>query len=372
MFLIILIKSLIIGGLVGVGVGAGAARMFHAPTTQGMGAFRTLGELNSCEGDPASHFSFGLGFFFNAWASSVAAGSFTQDVDHRIIPNWGAAALMIKNRNVGETLHDPKKMAIACGIIGMIVVAFLNLTASSVPEALQVTAVKVLVPAANLLVNTVMPVIFWLAAIDAGKKSGFWATIFGGAAQLIMGNAVPGLVLGILIGKGVEESGWHRVTKVMMVAIVALFVLSGFFRGFDMKMIESFHLGGASQSGVGLGVPALLLGAGFVVPVAIFAASLVTGLVLGLAIGYIIILARKFTINQSDSTYGADVMMGAGNASGRFLGPLIILSAMTASIPIGIGSLAGALLFYIWQKPITGGAILGAMLLGSIFPVAIS
>lgn len=45
-------------------------------------------------------------------------------------------------------------MAISCGIIGMIVVAFLNLTASSVPEALQVTAVKVLVPAANLLVNT--------------------------------------------------------------------------------------------------------------------------------------------------------------------------------------------------------------------------
>jgi len=214
MFLIILIKSLIIGGLVGVGVGAGAARMFHAPTTQGMGAFRTLGELNSCEGDPASHFSFGLGFFFNAWASSVAAGSFTQDVDHRIIPNWGAAALMIKNRNVGETLHDPRKMAIACGVIGMLVVTFLNLTASSVPAALQVTAVKVLVPAANLLVNTVMPVIFWLAAIDAGKKS----------------------------GKGVEESGWNHVTKVMMVAIVALFVLSGFFRGFDMKMIESFHL----------------------------------------------------------------------------------------------------------------------------------
>ena len=61
-------------------------------------------------------------------------------------------------------------MAIACGVIGMLVVTFLNLTASSVPAALQVTAVKVLVPAANLLVNTVMPVIFWLAAIDAGKN----------------------------------------------------------------------------------------------------------------------------------------------------------------------------------------------------------
>lgn len=63
----ILIKSLIIGGLCGFGLGAGAARMFHAPTVQGMGAFRTLGELNSCEGDPASHFSL-------VWASSLTPG----------------------------------------------------------------------------------------------------------------------------------------------------------------------------------------------------------------------------------------------------------------------------------------------------------
>ena len=135
-----------------------------------------------------------------------------------------------------------------------------------------------------------------------------------------------------------------------------------FARIIEGSLVGILDIGGAIQTGIGLGVPALLLGAGFVFPVANFAASLVTGLVLGLAVGYIIILARKFTINQSDSTY----------ASGRFLGPLIILSAMTASIPIGIGSLVGALLFYIWQKPITGGAILGAMILGSIFPVAIS
>ncbi|OOE46783.1 DUF4311 domain-containing protein [Salinivibrio kushneri] len=242
MFFIILFKSIIIGGLVGIGVGVGAARMFHAPTIQGMGAFRTLGELNSCEGDPASHFSFGLGFFFNAWASTVAAGAFTQDVDHRILPNWGAAALMIKNRDLATSLHNPKRMGIACAIVGAIVVAFLISTAAAVPAALQVTAVKVLVPAANLLVNTAMPVIFWLAAIEAGKKSGFWATIFGGLAQMIMGNAVPGLVLGILIGKGVEESGWNKVTRSMMAAIIALFALSAFFRGFDMKFIEAFHM----------------------------------------------------------------------------------------------------------------------------------
>lgn len=94
-----------------------------------------------------------------------------------------------------------------------------------------------------------------------------------------------------------------------------------FARIIEGSLVGILDIGGAIQTGVGLGVPALLLGAGIVFPVANFAASLATGLALGLAIGYIIILARKFTINQSDSTYGADVMMGAGNASGRFLGP---------------------------------------------------
>ncbi|EOH93993.1 permease [Enterococcus haemoperoxidus ATCC BAA-382] len=240
--LVVLLKSLLIGGLVGFAAGAGAARMFHAPSTQGLGAFRTLGEMNACEGDAASHFSFGLGFFFNAWASTVGAGAFTQDVDHRVIPNWAAAALLVKNKNVSETMHNPKKMGISGAIVGMLVVAFLNTTASAIPESLQVTAVAVLVPAANLLINTVMPVLFWLAAIDAGKRSGLWATIFGGLATMIMGNAVPGVVLGILIGKGVDEIGWNKVTKSMMAAVILLFVLSAFFRGFDLQMIESFRL----------------------------------------------------------------------------------------------------------------------------------
>ncbi|VTM72983.1 Uncharacterised protein [Raoultella planticola] len=83
-----------------------------------------------------------------------------------------------------------------------------------------------------------------------------------------------------------------------------------FARIIEGSLVGILDIGGAIQTGIGLGVPALLLGAGFVFPVANFAASLATGLALGLAVGYIIILARKFTINQSDSTYGADVMMG--------------------------------------------------------------
>lgn len=240
--IVILFKSVIIGGLLGFAAGVGAARMFHAPQTQGLGAFRTLGEMNAAEGDPASHFSFGLGFFFNAWASAVGAGAFTQDVTHRIIPNWAAAALLVKDKDVTKTMHDPKKMGVAGAIAGIITVGFLNSTAAAIPESLQVTAVAVLVPAATILINTVMPVLFWLAALDAGKRTGFWGTLFGGLSQLVMGNAVPGVVLGILIGKGVDELGWTRMTKGMMAAIILLFVFSGFFRGFDMQLIESFKM----------------------------------------------------------------------------------------------------------------------------------
>jgi uncharacterized protein (TIGR03579 family) len=130
-----------------------------------------------------------------------------------------------------------------------------------------------------------------------------------------------------------------------------------FARIIEGSLVGILDIGGAIQTGVGLGVPALLLGAGIMFPVTNFIAALITGLVIGLAIGYVIILARKFTINQSNSTYGADVMMGAGNASGRFLGPLIILSAMTASIPIGVGSAGRAAVLHLaeadhrWRHP---------------------
>lgn len=143
-----------------------------------------------------------------------------------------------------------------------------------------------------------------------------------------------------------------------------------FARIIEGSLVGILDIGGALQTGIGLGVPALFLAAGWDILVTNFWISLITGLILGLIIGLIIVFARKFTIAQANSTFGADIMMGAGNTSGRFLGPLIILAAMAASIPIGIGSLIGSLIFYVWQKPVAGGAILGAMLFGYFFPLA--
>ncbi|EPK3832734.1 DUF4310 family protein [Providencia stuartii] len=153
-------------------------------------------------------------------------------------------------------------------------------------------------------------------------------------------------------------------------AVVAFGASFLFARIIEGSLVGILDIGGALQTGIGLGVPALFLAAGWDILVTNFWISLVTGLVLGLIIGLIIIFARKFTIAQANSTFGADIMMGAGNTSGRFLGPLIILAAMAASIPIGIGSLIGSLIFYVWQKPVAGGAILGAMLFGYFFPLA--
>ncbi|MCW7761622.1 DUF4310 family protein [Photorhabdus luminescens] len=143
-----------------------------------------------------------------------------------------------------------------------------------------------------------------------------------------------------------------------------------FARIIEGSLVGILDIGGAIQTGLGLGVPALLLAGGFDFLVTNFYASLITGMLLGMAVGLVIIQTRRFTVNQGHSTYGADIMMGAGNASGRFLGPLIILAAMAATIPIGIGSLIGALIFYAWKKPVAGGAILGAMVLGYFFPIA--
>lgn len=142
-----------------------------------------------------------------------------------------------------------------------------------------------------------------------------------------------------------------------------------FARILEGSLVGILDLGGSILTGIGIGIPAMFLSVGVKASLENFALSLLTGGILGFLVGGVIILIRKFTINQANSTFGADVMMGAGNSSGRFLGPLIILSACTASIPIGVGATLGAIGFYLWKKPIAGGAILGAMIFGAIFPV---
>ena len=80
---------------------------------------------------------------------------------------------------------------IAGAAVGAVVVTFMNTMAQLIPEKLSLIAQNVLTPATGWLLNPVMPAIFWLAAIDAGKTVGLWGTLLGGVSALITGNAVP-------------------------------------------------------------------------------------------------------------------------------------------------------------------------------------
>lgn len=232
----IIIYSIIIGAIGGGCIAAGAARMFHAPEVQAMGAFRTLGEMNACNGDPIAHFSFGLGFFFSSAAAAVGTGALTQDVMHRIVPNWAAAALLTRNKKPEETVQNPRKMMIAGAAVGAVVVTFLNTLSQIIPEKLSLVAANVLTPATTWLLNPVMPAIFWLAAIDAGKTVGIWGTVLGGVSALVSGNATPGIVLGILIGKSAEENGYkNKVVRILIAIVVVMFIAIAYFRGFFTK-----------------------------------------------------------------------------------------------------------------------------------------
>ncbi|MBU5266698.1 DUF4310 family protein [Virgibacillus proomii] len=164
-----------------------------------------------------------------------------------------------------------------------------------------------------------------------------------------------------LLEAGIQGSGYGAAA-----AFGASFL---FARVLEGGLVGVLDIGGSILTGVGIGIPALLLGAGITLPIENFFVSLLVGLIIGAIIGVIVISIRKFTVGQANSTFGSDVMMGAGNSSGRFLGPLIIISAATASIPVGIGSTIGGAIFYLWNKPVAGGAILGAMALGVFFPI---
>lgn len=133
-------------------------------------------------------------------------------------------------------------------------------------------------------------------------------------------------------------------------------------------LVGVLDIGGSLMTGVGIGIPALLIASGYRGLIENFTTAVLFGALTGLVVGLVILLIRK-SMPQGLSAAGTDVMMGAGNAMGRYLGPLIIISAITYSIPAGIGAFLGAALFYYLKKPIPGGAILGAMILGTMFPV---
>lgn len=148
----------------------------------------------------------------------------------------------------------------------------------------------------------------------------------------------------------------------------------GFAAGFmiarvlEGPLVGILDIGGAIMTGVGTGCTALFMASGLDFIVKNFALALLVGALIGFAIGTIIILIKK-SMPSGMVASGTNIMMGAGNATGRYLGPLIIIYAAKYSIPAGIGAVIGTAIFYKMKKEMVGGAIIGAMLLAALFPI---
>lgn len=238
----ILFESILIGALAGLGVGAGAARMFHAPKIQAAGAFRTLGEMNACLGDPVSHFSFGFSFLINCAVNDLAVGCVTQDLLHRVVPNFAAGLLTIKNKKIEDTVQNPLKMGLAGSVVGAVFYTLLNMSVSLVPVTVSSTMQSVLTPAiTNMML--VMDILYILAAIQNGKYTGTWGLILGAVSRMVVGSATPGAILGILTGKTIELNGIKsKVSIIFIVLMVVLWLLVAYFRGFFVTMASAFGI----------------------------------------------------------------------------------------------------------------------------------
>lgn len=238
--MLIALKSIIIGAIAGFGVGAGAARMFHAPEVQAAGAFRTIGEMNACLGDPISHFSFGFSFYISSTVENLAAGAMEQDFLHRTVPNFAAGLLSLRNKNVEETIYNPFKMAIAGAIVSAIFYTLANMSVSLVPGYVSDSMTAVFTPAINNML-IVMDCLYLIAAIDNGKTTGMWGIILGSLSMLIVGRATPGLILGILTGKTIEINGVNsKIARIFIILMVVVWVLIAYFRGWFPKLIAAF------------------------------------------------------------------------------------------------------------------------------------
>ena len=88
------------------------------------------------------------------------------------------------------------------------------------------------------MINIVMPLLFLWAALDDGKVTGTWALALAGVMHMISGNALPGIIFGILIGNNAQEKGYQaRSTRVLIAVVITLILLIAYFRDFHVKMI---------------------------------------------------------------------------------------------------------------------------------------
>ena len=199
------------------------------------------------------------------------------------------------------------------------------------------------------------------------KDSTFILLIMGAAAAIFAGTfmylkfgtgAFNDISIVAMLKEGIDTGDYAAAA-----AFAAGFLIARILEG---PLVGLLDIGGSLQTGVGIGLPALFLSMGWDLPFSNFFVALLAGAVIGLVLGAVIMIIRKL-MPEGVAVGGTSVMMGAGNATGRYLAPLIVLAAASYNVYAGLGAVIGAAAFYKWGKEMTGGASLGAMSISGIF-----
>lgn len=151
--------------------------------------------------------------------------------------------------------------------------------------------------------------------------------------------------------------------------------VAGFGGGFliarvlEGPLVGILDIGGAIMAGVGGGVAGLLYAAGMGWVIENFVFALLAGLVVGAIMGSVIMLVRKL-VPDGIQAGGTDIMMGVGHQLANWMAPLFLVSALSASIPIGIFGAVGGAIAYKFDKNLVGGIIIGILLAAFLWPLA--
>lgn len=153
-----------------------------------------------------------------------------------------------------------------------------------------------------------------------------------------------------------------------VVGLAGGFLLARILEG---PLVGLLDIGGSTMAGVGLGVCGFILSLGYKALIYNFPLALITGALIGLVLGAFIMGIRKL-IPEGVTAGGTAIMMGVGHQLGVFFAPLLILAAMSVSIPLGICTLVGATIFYVLDKGVVGGALIGMLIGAFIFTIVVT
>jgi uncharacterized protein (TIGR03579 family) len=203
---------------------------------------------------------------------------------------------------------------------------------------------------------------------DLFMKDWFFFVIAAAICSGVVGSVHMYMVHGVgylnsLVGGQILRSGDYATAAGYGGGFLIARVLEG-------PLVGIIDIGGGMMHGVGCGIAGLMYASGLGWMIESFPMALISGAVVGLAIASIV-MGVRFLVPAGVQAGGSDIMMGVGHQLASWLGPLFILAALQASIPIGVTGVVGGIAFYVKGRNVIGGVLIGMFIAAFIWPLAL-